>query len=50
MPVHKNTDGSYQWGKSGKKYFGKDARRKAEAQGKAIEESGWTESKRKKKK
>lgn len=49
MPVHKNKDGSYQYGTSGKRYFGKDARRKAEAQGKAIENTGWTESKRKKK-
>lgn len=50
MPVHKNKDGSYQWGTSGKRYFGKDARRKAEAQGTAIEKSGWSEDKRKKKK
>ena len=50
MPVHKVGKDGYQWGKTGKIYRGKDARRKAEAQGTAIEKSGWTESKRKKKK
>ena len=49
MPVHKVGKDCYQWGKSGKVYCGKGARRKAEAQGKAIESTGWTESKRKKK-
>lgn len=48
MPVHKVGKDGYQWGRTGKIYFGKNARRKAEAQGKAIEESGWTERKRKK--
>ena len=48
MPVHKVGKDGYQWGKSGKIYHGKDARRKAEAQGKAIESTGWTEKKRKK--
>lgn len=46
MPVHKTKDGGYQWGQSGKVYYGKDARRKAEAQGKAIIESGYKEKKR----
>ena len=49
MSVHKTSDGGYQWGSSGKVYYGKDARRKAEAQGAAIRATGWTESKKKKK-
>ncbi len=49
MPVHKTKDGGYQWGTTGKVYHGKDARQKAEAQGRAIEGTGWTEKKRKKK-
>ena len=48
MPVHKTKDGGYQWGQTGKIYYGKNARKKAEAQGQAIEKSGWTEGKRKK--
>jgi len=48
MPVHKVGKDGYQWGTTGKVYRAKNARRKAEAQGKAIEESGWTERKRKK--
>ena len=50
MPVHKVGKDGYQWGKTGKIYRGAGARRKAEAQGKAIESTGWTENKRKKKK
>ena len=50
MPVHKVGKDGYQWGTTGKVYHGKDARRKAEAQGTAIEKSGWSEDKRKKKK
>ena len=49
MPVHKVGKDGYQWGTSGKRYFGKGARKKAELQGYAIEKSGWTEKKRKKK-
>ena len=49
MPVHKTKSGGYQWGKSGKVYFGKNARKKAELQGYAIEQSGYKESRRKKK-
>ena len=49
MPVHRTKDGGYQWGNSGKIYHGKDAKRRAEAQGRAIEQTGWTEKKRKKK-
>ena len=48
MPVQKTKDGGYRWGTTGKVYYGKDARRKAEAQGRAIEATGWTEKKRKK--
>lgn len=46
MPVHKVGKDGYQWGNSGKIYRGKDARRKAEAQGKAIIASGYREKKR----
>lgn len=47
MPVHKTKDGGYQWGKTGKVYYGKDARKKAELQGYAIEKSGYKENKKK---
>lgn len=43
MPVHKIPGGGYQYGQTGKKYYGKDARLKAERQKKAIEMSGYTE-------
>lgn len=49
MPVHKTKDGGYKWGDSGRTYYGKGARQKAEAQGRAILATGWTEKKRKKK-
>ncbi len=42
MPVHKtkkNGKVGYQWGKSGKVYTGKDAKKKAAAQGRAIKAS-----------
>ena len=48
MPVHKTKDGGYQWGTKGRVYYGKDAKKKAELQGYAIEKSGWTEKKKKK--
>ena len=48
MPVHKTKSGGYQWGSSGKVYYGKDARKKAELQGYAIEKSGYKETKKKK--
>ena len=48
MPVHKTKSGGYQWGSSGKVYYGKDAKQRAEAQGKAIRSTGWTEKKKKK--
>jgi len=43
MPVHpvKGQPGCYQWGDSGKVYCGKDAKEKAEAQGRAIYASGY---------
>ncbi len=46
MPVHpiRNKKGKiigYQWGKSGKKYYGKSARKKAQKQGTAIRKSGY---------
>lgn len=37
MPVHKIKDDGYQWGNTGKIYKGKNAKKKAEKQGKAIE-------------
>lgn len=40
MPV-KKVKGGYKWGKSGKVYKGKDAKKKAEQQGKAIYASGY---------
>lgn len=43
MPVHKIQGGGYQYGKTGKKYYGKDARLKAERQRYAIEKSGYIE-------
>jgi len=46
MPVHplKNKNGKtigHQWGKSGKKYYGKDSAKKAHAQGWAAKMSGY---------
>lgn len=38
MPVHKS-NGGYQYGKTGKTYYGPDAKRKAILQGYAIEKS-----------
>ena len=47
MPVHK-IQGGYQCGKTGKKYYGKDAKKKAKTQELAIRLSGYKEpSKRK---
>lgn len=37
MPVHKTPDGGYQWGETGKVYYGKNAKRKAAIQGYVIE-------------
>ena len=48
MPVHKTKDGGYQWGTTGKVYYGANAKKKAEEQGYAIKKSGWKEDKRKK--
>lgn len=41
MPVHKTKGGGYKWGKSGKTYYGKGAKAKAQKQGRAIHASGW---------
>lgn len=49
MPV-KKVGGGYRWGKSGKIYFGKNAKRKAILQGIAIEKSGYKEPRKRKKK
>lgn len=42
MPVHK-IQGGYQYGKTGKKYYGKGAKKKAKAQELAIRLSGYKE-------
>ena len=44
MPVRKVGPDSYQWGTSGKVYTGKDAKAKAERQGRAIYASGYREA------
>lgn len=49
MPVRK-VDGGYRWGRSGKIYFGKNAKQKAILQGIAIEKSGYKEPRKRKKK
>ena len=49
MPVRKVGSG-YRWGKSGKIYYGKDAKQKAILQGIAIEKSGYKEPRKRKKK
>lgn len=41
MPVHKTKSGGYKWGKSGKTYYGKGAKQKAQKQGRAVRASGW---------
>ena len=43
MPVHK-IPGGYQYGQTGKKYYGKDAKKRAERQALAIRLSGYDES------
>lgn len=48
MPVHK-IQGGYQYGQTGKKYYGKDAKEKAERQALAIRLSGYEEPSKKKK-
>lgn len=42
MPVHRNPDGTYQWGKHGKKYKKKSD---AEKQGRAAYAHGYQEKK-----
>lgn len=44
MPVHK-VKGGYKFGKTGKVYKGKGAKRKAEKQARAIYASGYKEKK-----
>lgn len=41
MPVHKVGKDAYKWGKSGKVYRGKNAKAKAEAQGRAAYANGY---------
>lgn len=45
MPVHKTKGGGYQWGKSGKIYYGPNAKEKAEKQGRAAYANGYNEKK-----
>jgi len=47
MPVHKTKSGGYQWGSHGKIYYGKNAKKRAAAQGRAAYASGY-KGKRKK--
>lgn len=47
MPVHK-IPGGYQYGDTGKKYYGKDAKKKAKRQELAIRLSGYREPKKRK--
>lgn len=46
MPIHKTSSGGWQWGKSGKVYYEKDAKEKAEKQAKAAYANGYKESKK----
>lgn len=45
MPVHKVGKDAYKWGNSGKVYRGKNAKSKAEAQGRAAYASGYKSKK-----
>lgn len=47
MPVHK-IQGGYQYGNAGKKYYGKDAKKKAKLQELAIRLSGYKDDDEKK--
>jgi hypothetical protein len=49
MPVHRTSSGGYQWGGHGKIYHGKDAKKKAAAQGAAAHASGYQEPVKKRK-
>jgi len=46
MPV-KKSGGGYKWGSKGKVYKGKDAKKKAAAQGRAAHASGYRSTKKK---
>ena len=43
MPIHKTKSGGWQWGKSGKVYYGQGAKEKAEKQAKAAYANGYRE-------
>lgn len=45
MPIHRTKSGGYKWGKSGKTYYGKGAKRKVTRQGRAIKASGYRKKK-----
>lgn len=46
MPVHRTPGGGYQWGNSGKTYYGRGAKAKAEKQARAAYANGYREKKR----
>lgn len=46
MPVRKTKSGGYKYGNKGKTYYGKDAKKKAGRQGRAIKASGYKEKKK----
>lgn len=48
MPVHKTKSGGYQYGETGKIYYGKDAKEKATKQGQAMKISQLQADKNKK--
>ena len=45
MPIHKTKSGGWQWGKSGKVYYGPNAKEKAEMQARAAYANGYKEKK-----
>ena len=45
MPIHKTKSGGWQWGNSGKVYYGAGAKQKAEKQAKAAYAHGYKEKK-----
>lgn len=46
MPVHRTKSGGYQWGKSGKVYYGSGAKEKAAKQGRAAYANGYKGAKK----
>lgn len=50
VPTRRTKSGGYRYGKTGKTYYGKGAKEKAERQGRAIKASQTKRKRRKKKK